>query len=233
MLWPAISAVANAFSATVRYLTVGSSSGNYTVDIVSYSVVGKTWTPTQIGIALKEDLNKYVQKLATPISASTTNYLRAFTMNADGLVTGTSGTYTKTDTVSSGSTTSQLPSAKGVRDYVATPTEVPLTYNTSYISANYSKCYKVAEKIYMCNIAFQVKEGNIPANTWLIRFPENIVSSGVEVYCVMHCTDRTNVPATLLLQMGGSSNYNQFFVKTNPFTGNKYYFGNVMIIKTA
>lgn len=232
-LWPAISAVANAFTATVRYLTVGSSSGNYNVDIVSYSVVGKTWTPTTIGIALKSDLEKYVPKLATPIAESTTDYIRAFKMNADGLITGTSGSYSKSDTISSSNTTSQLPSAKAVRDYVATPSEVKLTYNTTYIEANYSKCYKVAEKIYMCNIAFQAKSSNIPANTWLIRFPENIVSSGVEVYCVMHCTDRVNVPATLLLQMGGSASFNQFFVKTNPFTGNKYYFGNVMIIKTA
>lgn len=233
MLWPAISAVANAFNATVRYLTVGSSSGNYTVDIVSNRVAGTTWTPTTISLATKDDLEKYVPKLATAITESTTNYIRAFKMNADGLLTGTSGTYTKTDTVSSSSTTNQLPSAKSVRDFVATPSEVSLTYNTTYISANYSKCYKVAERIYMCNIAFQAKGGDIPANTWLIRFPENIVSSGAEVYCVMHCTDRTTVPATLLLQMGGSANFNQFCVKTNPFTGNKYYFGNVMIIKTA
>jgi len=232
-LWPAISAVANAFSATVQYLAVASSSGNYTVDIISNRIVGKTWTPTQIGIALKADLNNYVPKLATPLTESTTNYLRAFKMNADGLITGTSGTYTKSDTVSSSSTTNQLPSAKAVRDYVATPSVVNLTYNTSYIQENYSKCYKVAEKVYMCNIAFRAKSSDIPTNTWLFRFPENIVSSGVEVYCVMHCTDITNVPATLLLQMGGSASFNQFFVKTNPIPGSKYYFGNVMIIKTA
>lgn len=233
MLWPAISASANAFTATVRYLTVGSSSGNYTVDIVSNSIMGTTWTPTQIGIATKDDLNKYVQKLATPISASTTNYLRAFAMNADGLVTSTSGAYTKSDTISSSSTTSQLPSAKAVRDYVATPAKVTLTHNSSYINQNYSTCYKIAEKIYMCNIAFQTSASDVPSGTWLIRFPENIMSSGVEAYCVLHCTDRVNVPATLLLQMGGSASFNQFFVKTNPIPGNKYYFGNAIIIKTA
>lgn len=233
VLRPATSASANLSTAFIQYLLLSGTSGDYAVDIVSYSVTGTTWTSTHVGIATKENLNKYVHKLAAPIASSTTNYIRAFKMNADGLVTGTSGTYTKSDTISSSSTTSQLPSAKAVRDYVATPSKVTLTYNSSYINQNYSTCYKIAEKIYMCNIAFQTAASDVPSGTWLIRFPENIASNGVEVYCVLHCTDRVNVPATLLLQMGGSASFNQFFVKTNPIPGNKYYFGNAIIIKTA
>lgn len=118
VLRPAISASATASTASIQYLSLSGTSGNYTVDIISCSVTGTTWTPTQVAIATKVDLEKYVHKLAAPIIPSTTNYIRAFAMSQEGLVTSTSGAYTKSDTISSDSTTSQLPSAKAVADHV-------------------------------------------------------------------------------------------------------------------
>jgi len=126
-------ASAGIYTASVQYMSLAGSSSNYTVDLTSCSITGTTWTATQIGIALKSDLSKYVPKLTTAIAASTTNYIRAFAMNTDGLITSTNGAYTKSDTISASSTTAQIPSAKAVRDYVATPKKVTLTYNTSYI----------------------------------------------------------------------------------------------------
>lgn len=74
VLWPAISASANAFAATVQYLAVASSSGNYTVDIISCRVVGTTWTSTTISLATKDDLAKKVDALpATGVTG--TRYL--------------------------------------------------------------------------------------------------------------------------------------------------------------
>lgn len=114
VLRPAITASATTFTASIQYLSLSGTSGNYTVDITSCSITGTNWTPTQIAIATKVDLEKYVHKLAAPITSSTTNYIRAFAMSQEGLVTSTSGAYTKSDTISSSSTDNQLPSAKAV-----------------------------------------------------------------------------------------------------------------------
>ena len=60
VLRPATSASATASTASIQYLLLSGTSGNYTVDIVSCSVTGTTWTQTHVAIATKVDLEKYV-----------------------------------------------------------------------------------------------------------------------------------------------------------------------------
>lgn len=62
VLRPAITASATTFTASIQYLSLSGTSGNYTLDLTSCSVTGTTWTPTQIGIALKTDLENYYTK---------------------------------------------------------------------------------------------------------------------------------------------------------------------------
>lgn len=62
VLRPALTASANLFAASIQYLSLSGTAGSYVVDLTSCSVVGTTWTPTQIGIALKTDLDNYYTK---------------------------------------------------------------------------------------------------------------------------------------------------------------------------
>lgn len=110
--------------------------------------------------------------------------------------------------------------------------EVTLTANTTYINVNYSKCYKIGNKLFMFNIAFSLKSSDCPASTVLYTIEEPLTDNN-ELYLPLVCTDPSSVPSPRLLQIGGSgtTNNNKIFVKTLALKGGKYYFTSGFFIK--
>lgn len=195
-----------------------------------------TWVLTKITAVCEKGIQVSSGKIghSNAITIPTAKRILQATYDAQGHVTAIENEFNWSNTYNT-SADNQLFTRKGANALYKELNDVAeetITFNSSYIEANYSKVFKVG-KVYMCNIAFQAKSSNVPANTWLIRLSGNVVKSSTEVYCVLHCTDLTNVPTTRLLQLGGSASFNQFFVKTNPLPGSKYYFGSCIIINNV